>query len=372
MTRPAPATRAATVRKRGGEEILVIRLSSLGDIVLTFPALELLSRKEPQARIVVLTKRAYAPLVAAHPVVDEVLVLDETERGIRGAWRLARRIRERRFSRVIDLHGTPRSRFIAARSGARRTGRVHSRALARRRLVGAAFLRRVLHRPPPSSAGVGEVLPAVALAMARAVDPRVSEPAELPRPALELPAPALRHADELLAATPGAGPLIALCPGSRHATKGWPGYETLAKSLLDRGHRVAAVLGPEDEWQGASVPGCAIVRGPLLVLAAVLSRAQVAVGNDSGLTHVAAAAGAPVVAVFGPTVPELGFLPVGSHRVVERHDLNCRPCSVHGSRRCPRGDHACLAELDPALVMTAIDDIMQPAAQARNEVIHVR
>jgi ADP-heptose:LPS heptosyltransferase len=131
---------------------------------------------------------------------------------------------------------------------------------------------------------------------------------------------------------------------------------------------VVVVLGPDDLWEG---PGEArVVRGPLLELARVLAGCDLAIGNDSGLTHVAAAAGTPAVVLFGPTTPALGFLPVGTHRVVERHDLNCRPCDVHGGRRCPRRDQACLAGIPPARVMAEVDDLA--AELAGQEMVHVR
>jgi heptosyltransferase-2 len=79
----------------------------------------------------------------------------------------------------------------------------------------------------------------------------------------------------------------------------------------------------------------------------------------------------PVVVLFGPTVPALGFLPPGAHRALERLDLNCRPCAVHGGRRCPRGDHACLAAIAPDEVVHRLDELA-PAPRAELKVIHVR
>jgi heptosyltransferase-2 len=90
------------------------------------------------------------------------------------------------------------------------------------------------------------------------------------------------------------------------------------------------------------------------MLAAHLRLAAGAVGNDSGLTHLAVAVGVPAVVLFGPTVPEFGFTPAGPHRVVERSDLACRPCAVHGGSRCPRQDHACLSELEVGRVLDAL------------------
>lgn len=354
---------------RGGAEILVLRFGSLGDVVLTFPALSLLAARAPAARIVYLTKQAYAPLVATHAAVDEVIALTAADRGPRGALRLARRLRARRFAEVLDLHATPRSRFLSAWSGAPVRRRVANRALARRGLVAGATLRRLLRRAPPSMLPAALCAPAAAIAAARVIDPRIRARHDLPAPDLRLPAPALKAAAALWGPPTAGGRAIALCPGARHATKSWPGFPELARALRGRGDRVLVALGPADVWNGPAGQGVTIARGSLVELAAALAQADAAAGNDSGLTHVAAAAGAPVVVLFGPTVPALGFLPVGPHRAEERLDLNCRPCSVHGGSRCPRGDHACLAGITPARVLARLDE-MAPAR--RQEATHAR
>ncbi len=354
-------------RERGAE-VLVIRLGSLGDVVLTFPALALLRVARPAARIVVLVKEAYAPLVATHPAVDEVIMLTAGERGLGGAMALARRLRARRFAAVFDLQGSPRSRFVVALSGARARRHRASRALGRRLLVAAAVLRRLLRRAPPPPVPAALVPPAAALAAARAVDPAVCARHELPGPELRLPEGAVRAASTLLSGRPR--PVIALCPGTRHATKGWHGYGELARDLTANGACVVIVLGPGETWPEPSGEAIIIARGSLVELAAVLGGADAVVGNDSGLTHVATACGTPAIVLFGPTVPALGFLPVGPHRVAERFDLNCRPCSVHGRRRCPRGDQACLAGISVGQVRALLDQMR--LIPAEDEAIHAR
>lgn len=340
------------------QEILVIRFGSLGDVVLTFPALALLGERFPAARIVVATKAAYAPLAAAHPAVDEVMTISPGDSGLLATLGLGWRVRRRCFAAVYDLHGSLRSRVVTALSGSPLRKRVGSRACDRRLLVLGAHWRRLTggaSPPPPEPAW-----PAAALAAARTIDPH-HPPSALAFPDLALAAAVDRR--------PGSAPLgVAVCPGARHATKCWPHFRELAADLIARGNRVTVVLGPDDPWE--AVEGAEVVRGPLLELARTLARSDVAVGNDSGLTHVASAVGTPVVVLSGPTVPALGFLPVGHHRVVERHDLNCRPCAVHGGRSCPRRDHACLAGVAPARVIAEIDELI--AASTDQEMVHAR
>ena len=98
----------------GTPELLAIRFSSLGDIVLALPALALLRERSPAARIVLATKESYAPLAATCRAIDEVVTLGVEESGWRGTLELARRLRARRFAAVYDLHGSLRSRFISS------------------------------------------------------------------------------------------------------------------------------------------------------------------------------------------------------------------------------------------------------------------
>jgi ADP-heptose:LPS heptosyltransferase len=342
-------------------------MSSLGDVALALPALVLLRARTRQAHIVFLTKRTYAPLAAACPAVDEVMVLEPADAGALGTLALAARVRRRRFAAVYDLHGNLRSRLISVLSGAPDRRRVEGRSLGRRWLVAQATARRWLGREaPPVSSGAGdEGTPRAALAAARVIEPRVHTALLSADPVLELPAAAVAGAAARLAALPH--PRVALCPGARHATKRWPGFAALAAALAERGAGVVAVLGPDDVWPGAG--DWPEVRGSLIELAAVIAGCDAAVGNDSGLTHVAAAAGTPAVVMFGPTVPAFGFRPAGRHRVVERLDLECRPCSVHGGRSCPRGDHACLLGIAPAAVLDALDRLI---GSPRHELVDAR
>jgi len=94
--------------------------------------------------------------------------------------------------------------------------------------------------------------------------------------------------------------------------------------------------------------------GDLATTAAALARSRAVLANDSGLLHLAAAVGRPVVAVFASTHPGLGFAPAGEgHRVFVR-DLSCQPCTLHGRERCPWGHHRCAGEIAAAPVDLAL------------------
>ena len=97
------------------------------------------------------------------------------------------------------------------------------------------------------------------------------------------------------------------------------------------------------------------IREPLPVVAACMARTRAILSNDTGLMHVAAAVGTPVVSVFGPTVREFGFFPVGDgHRVLEMPDLACRPCNIHGGSHCPKGHFRCMLGVSPDRVLAEV------------------
>ena len=100
-------------------------------------------------------------------------------------------------------------------------------------------------------------------------------------------------------------------------------------------------------------------------LAALLAQAEILVSNDSGPAHVASAVGTPVVSIFGPTVPAFGYTPFGVDRVViERRELDCRPCDRHGPRRCPLGHFRCMREIDSREVVRGIERLLAAGGRA--------
>lgn len=123
-------------------EILVIRLSSLGDVVLTAPVFRALRLAYPDAKIVALVKEEFSAALKANPDVQDVMTLRKGE----SLWSLAQRVRARHFDTVIDLHANLRSRVVSFCSGARQRVRYQKAALARRLYVGWRLPNRELAR----------------------------------------------------------------------------------------------------------------------------------------------------------------------------------------------------------------------------------
>jgi heptosyltransferase-2 len=167
---------------------------------------------------------------------------------------------------------------------------------------------------------------------------------------------------------------IALCPGARHATKRWPERHWLelhtrlreaGKQLIYFSPRAERDLFPELVRRVEEDAGAEWCSEPLGRIAALLSHTVGAVSSDSGLMHLAAARGVPVVAIFGSTSPVLGFSPAGPGHVVLCRNLSCQPCTLHGRERCPLGHHACMTGITPDQVAGAVLGRSRDATETR-------
>ena len=318
---------------------LVIQTAFLGDVVLTTPLLSLLAERHGPVDVV--TTPAAATLLETHPAVRSVIPYDKhgVDKGWRGMRKLALELRARRYASVYLPHRSLRSAVLAMLSGVRERVGFAGTAAA------ITYSRRV---PRPSKGHEVERL--LTLAGSNPAAPSVS---------LGLTASDYAVADDWLA-THGVSPrFIALAPGSIWGTKRWPYYARLAAGL-DRPCVVVGGAGDRSLAEAivAAAPGRTVSSAGELTLrasAALIQRAAVLVTNDSAPLHLATAVGTPIVALFGPTVPDYGFGPRQPGDVTLGHDgLACRPCSKHGPETCPLGHHRCMRELAVETVAAAL------------------
>ena len=283
--------------------ILVIRFSSVGDIVLAGAVTRALGP------VSFLTLERYSELAALLPGVTEVRT-----------WESMGRSSADGFDTIVDLHCSPRSRWTTlgnpatvhriARHDLKRRARVHFKT-----------------GPAPS------VLQRYAVA---AGTPLSTEP---------------WHG-------PSTGEGLLLVPGAAHPTKQWPLERFVDVALRWKGP-VTAVGGPSDadsiQQLKQRIPGLRTVyeRGFVKAYQAI-RECSVAVGGDTGLMHLAEAAGLRTVPLFGPTHSSDGFWP--RHPSPIEVDLSCRPCSRHGRSDCPVGDHQCMQAITPDRVWQALSE----------------
>ena len=163
------------------------------------------------------------------------------------------------------------------------------------------------------------------------------------------------------------GPIVAVAPGARWATKRWPAerFAAVADALARDGHRIVLCGGPPDRDAFAAFRAAARSKVaadlsflPLDALAAALARVRLLVACDSGPVHLATAVGTPVLAIFGPT-SATRWGPPAPGRALSL-SLACAPCSNHGGDYCPEGHHRCLRDLAPEAVLAASRELLRP------------
>jgi lipopolysaccharide heptosyltransferase II len=325
--------------------VLAVRFSSIGDVLLTTPLLRAIRLRYPDARITVLTKPAYVPLLSHNPHVTQVL---EAAPG-KPLRSVARQLRAGRYTHLLDLHDSLRSRLLRAMvPGAWGTYPKHR--VARAALI---YTKRDYYR---DRRPVAERYFDAARGLHVMPDGQ--------RPDFFLSPDSERETDTWLARSRlGQDRIIALAPGAAHATKRWPveHWRLLAGRLREQDFSIAIVGGTED-----AILGDALVEGArgrianaaghfgLQDTGALLRRAAALVSGDTGVMHMAAAVGTPVVALFGPTVQRFGFFPYTSRAEVIELALPCRPCSSKGGPRCPLGHHRCMVDIAPDAVLASV------------------
>ena len=272
--------------------------------------------------------------------------------GIKDLLKLRRELRRRRYNAILDIHGSLRSRFLTF--GLRGVRRVNKRVIARTILVRC---KRDVYSLFGGAPGVAErylETSPVGVETVRSNSNCFSRRSRSRRRARCSPHRASHS---------GAG-AIGICPSARHFTKVWPEerFASVAISLVQQwGAPVILFGGPEDRERCRRISAMIAQASPripiadvsgtctLLESAALMDYCRIVITNDSGLMHIASARKRPVVAIFGSTVRQFGFFPVGTrHRVVEHPGLSCRPCSHIGRSECPRGHFRCMLDLSPA------------------------
>ena len=324
--------------------ILVVRFSSIGDVLLTTPLLRALRRRHPEAALAFATKRDMAPLVADHPALEHVFALEPHE----PIGQFADRIRAWKPDYGLDLHGSLRSRALRALLSCRWSG--YAKRKVRRALLVATKIDLYRDAPP-----VAERY----FEAARRLDVR---PDDDP-PEFHFGTAARARVDTWLTSRGLNGAIAALAPGAAHATKRWPvaHWIALAERLGTAGLRPVVVGGPTDRGiaqQLTAVAASAAGEFSLQETGALLARSRVVVSGDTGVMHMATGVGTPVVALFGPTVRQFGFFPYHGAGVVLERELDCRPCSTMGGARCPMGHHRCLLDIAPGDVAAAVDRLV--------------
>jgi lipopolysaccharide heptosyltransferase II len=354
--------------------ILLIRLREIGDVVFTTPAIRGLRQRFPDAHLTYIVEPPAAPVVARNPHLNQVIVA-RGRRGLAGLFddlALARRLRADPYDLIVDFHSGPRSSLVAWLSGAPRRigydvpgrGWMYTTRVARPRGIRARH----------AVANQWDLLSTLGIA---APDP-VTSPAEM-----TVDARAAVSVGERLTAL-GVGPgdeLVVLHVSAGNPFRRWPAgaFAALIAMLIRRNAhgRILVVSGPSDRDAAARVIDQAraevdpVDRDRVLVpaeftldeLRALMDRAALYIGGDSGPMHIASTSRVPIVGLYGPTLPvrsEPWRAPQWPSEAAEIDGLACRPCD---QRVCVHGDFRCLTSLAPEQVLAAAERALARRAE---------
>ncbi|MCO6435561.1 MAG: glycosyltransferase family 9 protein [Phycisphaerae bacterium] len=357
----------ADVTRRSFQRILLMKPSSLGDIVHALPVLHALRRRFPDAQIDWMVFPPFGELLAHHPQINELVVFDR-KRFSRVGWspritleflHFLRGLRRRRYDLIVDLQGLFRSGFIAWASGApTRIGFAEAREAA-----WVFYTHRIPHAPENAHAVDRNLSVCPILGLSRS-EVRFD---------LGLPREVLQKAEQLLERK-GIGAsrsFLAVAPGARWQTKRWRA-ERFAEVLnqLEPDLDVPPVLlGAPDEVQRCKEVARACRRPPInlagktsvLEMAAVLHRCRALLCQDSASAHLAVAFSRPVVCLIGPTHPGRTG-PYGQLDSVVRLDVSCSPCYLRRLSQCRHG-HRCMEDLLVAPVVETLRRVLKTSSE---------
>lgn len=338
------------------ERILVVRLDSIGDVLLSEPAIAALHQRFPKARLDVVVAPEGKAILQNNACVDSFAVCKvpwySAWRGERVSWLkalaevlgLVRRLRRERYDIAIELRGDIRDILFAVLAGARiRVGNGWR---------GGGFL---LDRDVPLDRNLHRVDFALGIVAA------VGAGGEGRSPKICLAEAERERAHDLLPLDPPA--YVAFHLGSGFPSKCLPveKFVEAANALSGRGRRPVLVGGPGEKdlaegYLRHFTSECIDLVGKLglIELAAVLERCALFIGNDSGPMHISAAMGTPIVAVFGPSDPRV-FGPHGVEHKIVAVDLPCRPCDhVH----CVHKEYVCMTSIRAEDIVAAAEELL--------------
>jgi lipopolysaccharide heptosyltransferase I len=341
------------------ERILIVKLSSMGDVVHALPVPVTLRASFPSARIAWLIESRWLPLVQRHPAVDEVFAIDtfkarQNPRSFPELIESIRKVRAFKPDWAVDLQGAVKSAVLGRLSGApRRLG--FARPVIREPLAGIFYNRRVR----PQSIHVVEQM----LDLLSGIGP-ITRVIDFPFPVPDK----AREAAQAWLLQNRVGPFVFFSPGGGWASKRWPSnrYAALAEAL-ERDYGLAAVLnlGPadhelDDAFRRARTIRARLFSGDLMNLAAMLLNAELVVGGDTGPLHLAAALGTPTVALYGPTDP-------GRNGPYSKRAVVLRKTDALGDAAQPGKTHSGSYErsnrFSPAMLAITVEEVAQTCGQ---------
>jgi len=336
------------------KKIGVWQTAFLGDAILTLPLLKALKNRYPDAEIHFYVRNGFESIFEGQPEITKVhgFAKRGAQKSLNAAVRLGWEIGQEGFDLWISTHASFRTALVSGATGIKRRigyntpwfNRFAYTETVDRRFDDLEEIERLFQLLSPLG---------------------ISTPA--PKAELVVTEKARHAADQFWQIHCGDKPVLGVHPGSTWPTKCWPVeyFSEIVATAAKAGAQVLVFAGPDEKDVAATVLAEAGVAdntdvidlaGKLSLpeLAAYLGKLDGYLTNDSGPMHLAWAQDTPLVALFGPTVKRLGFFPRGKNSTIMEIPLDCRPCGLHGPKKCPKGHHNCMHNLTPEMVWSEL------------------
>ena len=341
-------------------KILVIRFSSMGDIVLCSPVFRELKKIFPESQVTFLTSKQQGQVLENNPNIDQVIYHPRQE-SIEELNRLAERLRQQSFDIIYDIHRSLRSRWICWKlrpffqKQPPILWKINKRGWQRELLIKWKFnFLRNGHSQRQLFLHPLQAQTSQPLAYRTELFPSFQDKNTVKN---------FLREKQLY-----SGRLICIGPSASFPGKCWPlfHYQSLVSKLLAEKWQIV-LIGGENEEESKRLKqhfGEAIynLAGKLTPLesAALLEQAFLVVCNDTSIAHIAEAMNTPVIAIFGPTVREFGYFPYLERSMSIEMDLPCRPCSRDGKGECKiKQKRLCLTSISPQMVFSRVLQMTQ-------------
>ena len=334
------------------KKILIIRLSSIGDVLLATPVIRLLKNKFPDSQIDFVIKNEFSELLKYHPFIDHLYGYDKNNE-INSLKKIKQDAREKQYDLIVDLHKNFRSYYLTSGSGAKKIVRYKKGVFQRFLLVKFKlnFYKKII---PIFQRYLNCIERFDIFYDDKGLDIFFDQ--ETVQSAFEKYSKFLNNSAALT---------IGVAPGAKHATKRWTaeGFSSVINFLVQNTNARIILFGNRADQKivkSFSIEKPQFVLNTtgelsLLETTALMNHCDLVLTNDSGLMHLASALKKKVVAIFGSTTEQLGFFPyLTEYIVIQNNRLKCRPCSHIGRNNCPRQHFKCIKKITGEQVIEGI------------------
>lgn len=342
--------------------IAVLQTAFIGDTMLSLFFLDHIKQIHPKAKLIFITLEKYKDILTLSNSIDEIIFFDKRNKHkkIKDLISFSKSLKLHNIDLFISLHRSFRSTILSKFSHSKKTITFKESALS------FLYSKRIKQKIHLHEIKKNEEILKIFK------DYSTFQSLEFPKKTLENKFDKIsldfslintEKIDELFPVNHSIKKNIVLAPGSVWETKKWPKehFKMLNSKLTELGYNIF-IIGGEDDLELCnyikSETNSIITAGKLNLAESLflIKQSHLIVSNDSAPIHLASLVNTPTIAIFGPTDPIFGFYPIADYSTsVFNENLNCRPCEIHGSNKCPLGTHECMISISPDHILKKIE-----------------